>query len=461
MKDTRLHYSLALCLIVILSLFLLSGLPEFSIGAWKFRDVDMLSSIRTELPPDTLIAQTDSIQNDSVQAKMDSVVRVVQSGCKEGITCIEDYSADSTALHFFLKALSEQPESNKPLRIAMYGDSFIEGDVLCGAIRDTLQTIFGGRGVGYVPLTSDVTGFRNTIKHAFENWKTVSLVSKKDSSFTGEVGPGGFCFLPQPGNWVEFKPSKQRYLREFSVIRLFYKNRGHALLEYAMNDTITDTIPLKTSPRLREWKYYDGKVRSARFQFHQADSLELYGASFEGPAGIYVDNFSLRGNSGIGLYNVSDNMYKEFNQYRDYKLIILQYGLNVVREDSMRYAWYASKMIRVINKLKRVFPEASILLMSVSDRGSNTTGELKTMKSISAMRNAQRYIARETGIAFWDLYSAMGGENSIIKFAKAKPALAAKDYTHLTFKGGRKLARLFVNSLLYEKEKYEEDVQLQ
>jgi hypothetical protein len=49
----------------------------------------------------------------------------------------------------------------------------------------------------------------------------------------------------------------------------------------------------------------------------------------------------------------------------------------------------------------------------------------------------------------------MGGEDSMVKFVTAKPALAAKDYTHLTFKGGKKLASSLVKSLLFELEKYE------
>ena len=35
-------------------------------------------------------------------------------------------------------------------------------------------------------------------------------------------------------------------------------------------------------------------------------------------------------------------------------------------------------------------------------------------------------IAQETGIAFWDMFEAMGGENSMVRFVTAKPALAAR-----------------------------------
>jgi hypothetical protein len=136
-------------------------------------------------------------------------------------------------------------------------------------------------------------------------------------------------------------------------------------------------------------------------------------------------------------------------------LVILQYGLNVALQDSAKYRWYADRMINIVNKIKKDFPKASILLLSVSDRSSNTTGEFTTMQTIPAMRSAQRYIAQQTGIAFWDMYEAMGGENSMVRFVESKPSLAAKDYTHLTFKGGKKIARLLVNSLLYEEERYE------
>jgi hypothetical protein len=90
----------------------------------------------------------------------------------------------------------------------------------------------------------------------------------------------------------------------------------------------------------------------------------------------------------------------------------------------------------------------------VSDRSSNQDGKFATMKGIEDMRNVQREIARQCKVAFWDLYSAMGGENAMLKFVEATPPLAAKDYTHLTYHGGRKLARTLAETLLVERERY-------
>jgi lysophospholipase L1-like esterase len=448
----HLHYSFLLCLLVIGGLILLHHAPEQKLGSLTLKTVDILADVRSDdMVVDSLPLDEPTAIEPSIVAKQDSVVEVMQESCPKGLICVEDYSSDSTALRDFLEALAETQTTKKNLRVAFYGDSFIEGDVFCGSFRDTLQSVFGGSGVGFVPITSEVTGFRNTIKHRFDNWKTASLIKRKDS--VGDIGPAGFCFAPEPDNWVEYKPSKQRNLRAFNTIKLYYKNREGAIL-HATIDTLEVTEPLEPSGRLEEWKHRGNNIKYVKMEFEPYQGLEVYGASFEGEGGVYVDNFSLRGNSGLNLNGVSSQMYRDFNRYRNYKLMILQFGLNLVVEEKLNYKAYTERMVKVINNLKRNFPNTSFLLLSVSDRSTNLNGKFQTMNAIPVMRNAQRLIAKETGIAFWDMYEAMGGHNSMIQYVKAKPALASKDYTHLTFKGGKKLAGSLVKSLLFEHEKH-------
>ncbi len=449
MSKNKLHEPFLLCIIIIAFLLVLSVVPRFSMQSLTFKPINLLSDIAIE--------KVDSVEaafNDSLVSKQDSVIQLVRETCRPGITCIEDYSGDSTALDRFHKALAEIKKSHSPLRIAFYGDSFIEGDVFCGSFRDSLQSIFGGRGVGFVPITSGVAGFRNTIKHSFDNWRTSSLIIRTDS--TAEYGPAGYCFVPLEGNWVEYRSSRKRFLREFNTVKLYYKNYQLANVRFQINDDTTQKImPLKTSDQLQEWAYRGRKFKSIKFTFEPFDSLRLFGASFENGGGVYVDNFSLRGNSGMSLMGISNQMLMKFNSYRHYKLVILQFGLNMVVEDSLNYKSYVKRMVKMINNLKKDFPQASFLLMSVSDRSSNSTGQFETMNAIPAMRNAQRMIAQQTKIAFWDLFQAMGGENSMVRFVTSKPALAAKDYTHLNFKGGNILAGSLVKSLLYSYERHE------
>ena len=67
---------------------------------------------------------------------------------------------------------------------------------------------------------------------------------------------------------------------------------------------------------------------------------------------------------------------------------------------------------------------------------------------------AQERIASENKLLFWNMFEAMGGENSMAAFANAKPALANKDYTHLNFAGGRKVGLVLAKSFIYEVENF-------
>ncbi len=458
---------LLLSLMVLLAFALLSFIPQFSIGTFSFREMDWLSSVRPDEADSEYLTEDECIDDESgnVQYASDlpaaDSAAVEKSPCKPGLTCIEDFSDDQRSLAAFAEAMQNLKSSGSgKVRIAFYGDSFIEGDIFCGSVRDSLQTLFGGRGVGFVPITSRVIGFRNTIRQNFDRWETYSIIEKRDSIKQYVIGPAGYCFKPRLDNWVEFRGSRQRYLRQFESVQLFYRSLGESYVHYTINDTLYRVAQLQKGKRLREWKKENIKARKIEFTFENPDSIEVYGASFEGGSGVYVDNFAMRGNSGIGLDLIPTHMLSSFNKYRDYKLIILQYGLNALNFDSSRYAWYSDRMVTVIERLKEIFPDASIVLLSVSDRSSNVNGTYKTIRSIPTLRNTQRNIAKRTKIAFWDLYQAMGGENSMVEFVKANPALAAKDYTHLTFKGGKRLAGELVGSLMHEIEKYERIQQL-
>jgi lysophospholipase L1-like esterase len=67
---------------------------------------------------------------------------------------------------------------------------------------------------------------------------------------------------------------------------------------------------------------------------------------------------------------------------------------------------------------------------------------------VAAMRDA----AFAEGCAFWDMYSVMGGKNSMISWVKNNPPYAGPDYIHFTPGGARKVADLLYKSILREYE---------
>ena len=76
------------------------------------------------------------------------------------------------------------------------------------------------------------------------------------------------------------------------------------------------------------------------------------------------------------------------------------------------------------------------------------------MPAVLALLHAQRKVAKRAGIPFWNLFGAMGGENSMVRYVENN--WASKDYTHLGFRGGREVAKALLEALAAEKDFYEE-----
>lgn len=437
----RLWDSFFILILAICFLFALSLLPDFSL--LKVKKINLLEDIQIK-PIDSLslvAADTTFKKTDSLIAKKEQPI-LKRKGSKD----IEDFGPDN--LNFFFESLKNS--KSEPVRIAFYGDSFIEGDILVAPFRDTLQTVFGGRGVGYMPITSEVNMFRTSIQHTFSNWETFSVVGSK--SEWHPLGMPGLSFNPLEENTVQYKPAYKRQTFRFG--KIFYKTKDDFALNVTLNDTLKATYHLSGNDSLQQFQVPTKNFKQVDFSFDDYDHLTLYGAALEDSIGISVDNLSMRSNPGLGLNMISDDMFLQFKKLRNYKLVILQYGLNVVNEnDSTGYLGYQQKMTALVTRLKNLFPETSFLLIGVSDRSIKRGNEMATMPGIFVLRDVQRKIAFKSQIAFWDLFESMGGENSMVKYTEATPPLGAKDYTHLTFRGGRKIAKRLADALLKARKK--------
>lgn len=396
-----------------------------------------------------LDVRKDSLEKQTSKKKLKKMSPLAQE-----VSPFEDFSENKQGLKAFAAALKQLKVDKTKVRIAFFGDSFIEGDMLTSDIRDTLQYIYGGSGVGFVPITSPVAGFRGTILHEFENFESYSIVAKRIAGIN--LGIAGTCDIPLVGNKLNYViPYRNKVYSSFSEAQLFYQNTGSdsAVLDYNINDS-DHKVLLATNSNVNVLSIKSKAARRINFSFPALQTLQLLGVSFENNSGLYLDNFGMRGNSGVGLGYISSNTYKQFQKIRNYKLVILQYGLNAMSEKDTNTEWYTRSMGGVISKIKQCFPDASILLLSVSDRSTKKNGKYVTIPNIYRFVNAQRNLALQHKIMFWNMFEAMGGEGTMAAWAQKKPPFANKDFTHLTFKGAKQLSRLFCKSLAHELKKY-------
>ena len=90
------------------------------------------------------------------------------------LVAIEDFGGEVPAMEHFYRTMLEK-DRRRPVRIAVLGDSFIEGDIVTADVRERMQDLYGGCGVGFVPFSSPIALYRATVRHTFDGWKTYDV----------------------------------------------------------------------------------------------------------------------------------------------------------------------------------------------------------------------------------------------------------------------------------------------
>lgn len=370
----------------------------------------------------------------------------------------------SKKLTNFLSALTQAKSGGKKVRIGYFGDSMIEGDLVTESLRGDLQKEFGGQGVGFVPVACPSPGFRKTIRHSYSNnWKYHTVLVPNPTSFPYSIA-GNYAYLPGKAakspedSWVKYEgTSKYEGTKNFLQAKLYYGSPTRKPSPEDKNwvaistEKGQDTVMLKHSQAVNTLKI-GHNVEALELKFNMDNRLPVYGVSFEGNEGVYVDNYAVRGNSGLGMLSVPDSIWRAFNRYMDFDLVILHYGLNIVQTDRTNYKGYEKYFKKVVALIQEQMPTTDILIISVTDKSSMIDGKMQTDPSVPHIVKAQKKVAKDMGVAFLDLYRGMGGKNTMIKWVASE--WATSDYTHVNRKGADRIAKIIQKYLMTNYQAY-------
>lgn len=437
-KDNKLKKIFILPALVIAGLLLLYFLPELHIfDDETLKKVDILSDVRKNMLSEDeaakLIAEADAerkrmLDNDSVP---------------EGITPIEDFSAGDSIriMDAFYKSLTESKTLDRPVRIAYYGDSFIGGDVITSDLREFLQQEFGGEGAGAVDLVKSYS--RGTVKQ--ESTGLVAHLPTKRQDFKAELQSMNNIYATSDATasatQTGTKGEHGTFTDSWSNSYLYFRPINGTTVKCKIDGSEAKEVYSGKSDKLQMVKV-EGTTHSVEWNFTGKGNV-FYFASNEGKNGVVLDNFGIVAVKGTQLKSIPQTTLEEFAAVRPYDLIIMQYGLNIASPDEIKnYKTYAKGMDEVIANFRKAWPNAAILLVSVSDRcKGQKNGKPTTMKGIEELVLEQREMAKRNKIAYWNMFSAMGGNGSMGRLADE--GNAEKDYTHMNHKGGKIIARKF------------------
>ena len=471
---TRKGWMAAAALVGVLAV--VSLIPPQTVGGVKLRRANILSDL---VVFDDAPAHTDEsavFNEEEFQVDMAQVARCIEAdtlppgvqtlfewviGCDTAcrrpvvpdtlqparrVVPIEEYDTlRSDGMRAFYDAVLS---ARRPVRIAVLGDSFIEGDILTADLRERLQETYGGGGTGFAPMASPLAYFRRTVKTASKGWTAYNIMQRKKTpeALREKFYVSGWVCQPGPGASTRWEAtSYRRCLDACTCGRIFFLSPNDSRIEVTVNDTLRQEFAVEGDPAIRQVAVTAPRIGSLGFRVASGcEGFIGYGAVMESD-GISVDNYSVRSNNGQAMFWTDPSVDAQIDAMLDYDLVILQYGLNIMQKGVYNYTNYAAKIEKMIAFVRECFPGAAVLVMGVSDRSVRSDNDFEPMDAVPHMAAYQRLAARRAQAAFWPTHEAMRALGGMERFVRS--GWAGKDYTHINYAGGTRIAHALFDAL--------------
>ncbi|MEW6209006.1 MAG: GDSL-type esterase/lipase family protein [Acidobacteriota bacterium] len=393
-----------------------------------------------------LVSQSQSTERDAEIDSLDITASETKRSARPGE--IEDPSG--RALDAFFEALHRTETEGAQTRVCHYGDSPITNDGITSTVRRKLQLRFGDAGHGFI-LIARPWGWYNHegVRHeATRGWRSDPMWIGRGDHF---YGLGGASFTAIAGERASFSTAERGDVgRSVSAFDIYFLRRpGGGEFDIEVDGIFRERISTagdKTEPAFHRVEV--GKGAHTLTLITASGEVRLFGIALDSnERGVQYDSLGVNG-AFIGLlanYLDADHWAEQL-QHRDPQLVIIGYGANESQFERLQMDQYERDTREVIKRIRAALPRASIMLVGPMDRGQRGAGgQIITRKMIMKLISYQRRIAAETGCAFFDTFSAMGGEGTVARWHESKPRLMGGDLTHPTAQGAE-----IVGSLIYD-----------
>ena len=362
------------------------------------------------------------------------------------------------ALNGLFEALAavEAGSANRPVHILQLGDSHTAGDRITGKVRAVLQGRFGdgGRGVlapgvphdGYSPMQVEVVA---------TGW----AVTQAPLTYPGfEPFPVGLTNVWQ----VETDADSRLTLRldaplQAGEIRVCWEAPWGVILS-------DEDETWRIEAEAEGWWLSCGGVRPAtaprELVLRPADperplvKLDHIRLTKSGP-GVVVSNLGLIGATLADLAaRTEEVVIDELAEWRP-ELIVLGYGVNEGFDAGLDAVAYERLLRGQIERLRLRAPGASLMILGAPDAlkngvadGCSADGLRAPPPTLAMVRDVQRRVAADMGVAFWDWHGRMGGDCSADRLALRAESLMRGDRVHFTSAGADWIGGVLAGDLL-------------
>ena len=440
------------------------------IGTWHLRfptltqalDMDTKQGDELSMMNDSLLAELETLgvlPSDSVVAE--NTIAVQDSIPPKAQPVIPEVNVSNTDSRAYLAAFYAALDSVRtmPVRVVHYGDSQIEEDRITNVLRERWQKAYGGGGVGLLPLHQTIPtrsmrqwlsmdGVVQTVQGGpkrylvygprsmrldNDEYGVMGQVAVMDSTLVAGSEDVVMCIEP-----IDKKRQGHNYF-----------NRVRVLTDSVDGYILAQDTMLSPTPDTRHPLLYTLPDSTTKCEIHLQGKGKVYGVSLETPTGVIVDNLPMRGCSGNIFTKIDSTQLSDFYRETNTRLIILQFGGNMIpqTENASTISGYVRSTLRQqVRYLRACAPEAAILFIGPSDMSTNIDGQMSTYPLVPYMDKLLKKMAAEEQIAYWSMYDAMGGKDSMVRWVEN--GLAGSDYVHFTRAGANKMGRMLYEWLM-------------
>ncbi len=360
--------------------------------------------------------------------------------------------------HFYSRlTLTELGKPKAVTRVGHWGDSVLGDDGVTHAIRRRLQRRFGDAGHGFHVLGRYNVGYMHRgVRFSDEGgWHKCEIIFNCEDD--GLYGYGGVSSHSGGGGTSVWATAKEGIGSKVSSFELwFLQHPDGGKFQVKIDDKVQGVIDTRADTATSGWKEFALVDGPHAFEVRAigGGSARGFGVVLEreGP-GIVWDGLALIGSFTQRLDYQEPNHIAEQIRHRDNDMLVFMLGGNDVQREKMdlyrTMTPYEEEYTRVIQKFRVGKPEASCLIMSLTDHGERVGRVgIRTRRIVPKMVDSQKKVAEQQGCAFFNTFEAMGGDGSIGRWYYANPRLAGADFSHPTSAGHEVIAELVVRSLM-------------
>jgi lysophospholipase L1-like esterase len=377
---------------------------------------------------------------------------ITPAAAQDSMTALE--RPETLARFFAALDAAQAGEGERPVHILQLGDSHTVGDLITASLRSRLQNSIGRGGRGVLPPGKPYPLYQPRQVELFEQAWTAVTPSPGSDAMAGVGLSGSRALIWGEGSSLRIEAEGSAAFSRVVLCAATGPAAGSLTVRAGFSETAVSFAEPVPGAACREVRLEEPTRAATIIGGTGAVDLHSVGAFADGP-GVAVSALGVIGATLRDLAVRDPAVVRaELDAWRP-DLIILAFGTNEGFDPFLDPAAYEPLLRGQITQLRTLAPQADILILGAPDaqrpEGGGTCGDEESLwripRELPLVRDVQRRVAADMGVAFWDWHARMGGDCSAHRLATAYEPLMRGDHVHFNSAGGDWIGQMLSEDL--------------